>query len=125
LVAINGCDTIEAIALNAAARFLIMVRQRSAYVTALVLAAAMAVPALSSAGVVVEVGVAPPAPQVEVVPAVRAGYVWAPGFWAWRGGRHVWVGGHYIHERPGYHWAPDAWVPAGPRWHYAPGHWER
>jgi hypothetical protein len=125
LVPISGCDIIEPTAFNPAVRFLIMVRQRTAYVTALIVAAAIAVPALSSAGVVVDIGVAPPAPQVEVVPAVRAGYVWAPGYWAWRGGRHVWVGGHYIHERRGYHWIPDAWVQAGPRWHYAPGHWER
>jgi len=63
-----GWDIIAAVAFHAALRFFIMVRQRTAYVTALIVAAAIAVPALSSAGVVVEVGVAPPAPQVEVVP---------------------------------------------------------
>jgi len=102
-----------------------MHRQRTALVATLVAAAAIAIPALSSAAVVIDVGVAPPAPQVEVVPVARPGYVWAPGYWGWRHGHHVWVGGHYIHERRGYHWVPDAWVQAGPRWHYAPGHWER
>ena len=91
----------------------------------LVTAAAVAVPSLSSAGVMVDIDVAPPAPRVEVMPAARPGFVWAPGFWAWRGGNHVWVRGHWIRERPGYRWVPDAWVQAGPHWHYAPGHWER
>ena len=37
------------------------------------------------AQVVVRVG--PPLPRVEVVPAARAGYLWTPGNWAWRGNR--------------------------------------
>jgi len=84
-----------------------------------------AMPALARVEVGVDIGVPPPAPQVEVIPPAEPGMVWAPGYWAWRGGQHVWVGGHYIHERRGYHWVPDTWVQAGPRWHYAPGHWER
>ena len=51
--------------------------------------------------------------RVEEVPPPRAGYVWAPGFWEWRGGRHVWVGGHWIGERRGYHWVPDRWEQRG------------
>jgi hypothetical protein len=31
------------------------------------------------------VGVAPPAARVEVVPAPRVNYVWAPGYWRWNG----------------------------------------
>jgi hypothetical protein len=99
------------------------VSQRTLLTALLVAAGAIAAPALSTAGIVVDVDVAPPAPQVEVVPEARPGFVWAPGFWAWRGGNHVWVRGHWIRERPGYHWVPDAWVAAGPRWHYVPGHW--
>jgi hypothetical protein len=56
-------------------------------------AAASLAPAVSSAGVNVDIDVAPPAPRVEVVPAARPGWVWAPGYWAWRGREHVWVGG--------------------------------
>src|SRR5206468_6316324 len=73
--------------------------------------------------------VAPPPPQVEVVPAPRPGYVWAPGYWAWEGGRHVWVAGRWIPVHRGYYWVPDRWVeyrgPRGPHWHFEPGHWER
>lgn len=101
------------------------VRQKTLLTALLLSAGAIAAPALSSAAVLVDVDVAPPAPRVEVVPATRAGFVWAPGYWAWRGHEHVWVRGHWIRERPGYHWVPDAWVAAGPRWHYVRGHWER
>jgi hypothetical protein len=88
-------------------------------------AGAIVVPAVSSAGVSVDVNLAPPAPRVETVPGPRMGYVWAPGYWDYRGGGHVWVPGRYRHERRGYHWVPDRWDPRGPRWHHERGHWER
>lgn len=88
-------------------------------------ASSAAVPTIASAGVVVDIDVAPPPVRVEEVPAPRAGYVWAPGFWEWRGGRHVWIGGHWIVERRGYHWVPDRWNQVGPHWHHERGHWER
>jgi hypothetical protein len=71
------------------------------------------------------VGVAPPAPQYEVVGvAPVAGYIWIGGFWNWVGGRHVWVGGHWAAPRPGYHWAPHRWERVGHGWRQHPGHWE-
>jgi hypothetical protein len=74
----------------------------------------------------VEIQVAPPPPQVEVVPAPRVGYVWAPGYWRWNGRRHVWINGRWVGERRGWHWVPEAWV-QGPngRWHLVPGRWVR
>jgi hypothetical protein len=86
---------------------------------------AMTVPVGASAGVGVDIDIAPPAPQVEIVPGPRVGYVWAPGFWEWRGGTHVWVGGRWRGERAGYHWAPDRWEQRGSHWHHNQGHWER
>ncbi len=91
----------------------------------MVAASAIALPAISTAGVLIDVDIAPPAPQVEVVPGPRVGFVWAPGFWEYRDGRHVWVGGHWMGERRGYHWIPDRWDQVGGRWHHARGHWER
>lgn len=88
-------------------------------------ASAVAAPVVTMAGVVVDVDVAPPPLRVEEVPAARPGYVWAPGFWEWRGGQHVWVGGRWIGERHGYHWVPDRWEQRGPHWHHYAGHWER
>ena len=59
---------------------------------ALMLAAA---PGVARVGVVV--GVAPPAPVVEPVPAPPGpGYVWQPGYWSWNGVQYVWVPGTYV-----------------------------
>lgn len=82
-------------------------------------------PPLALAGVNVDINVAPPPPQVEVVPGPRAGYVWAPGYWDYQGRGHVWVPGRWVGERRGYHWVPDRWDQRGPRWHHERGHWER
>jgi hypothetical protein len=86
-------------------------------------AGALAAPGTSVGAVVIDVGVAPPPLQVEVVPAARPGYVWAPGFWDWNGNQHVWVRGHWMRERAGFHWVTAEWVQVGPRWHYNRGHW--
>ena len=80
-------------------------------------------PALSAVNL--DIDIAPPAPRVEVVPPPRVGWVWAPGFWAWRGHRHFWVAGRWMRERPGFHWVPAHWQPRGPHWHFVPGHWAR
>jgi hypothetical protein len=91
-----------------------------------ILVAALAVgavilPAASDAAVYVDI--APPAPQVEVVPAARVGYVWAPGYYRWNGHHHVWVGGRYIHERHGYRYAPSAWEQRNGHWYFQEGGW--
>jgi hypothetical protein len=74
----------------------------------------------------VEIQVAPPPPQVEVVPPPRLNYQWAPGYWRWNGRRHVWIRGVWVPVRRGFHWEPAVWVqgPSG-RWHLVPGHWVR
>jgi hypothetical protein len=90
-----------------------------------VASSAATIPSLASAAVGVDITIAPPAPQVEVVPAPRVGYVWAPGYWDYRRGGHVWVPGRWVGARRGYHWIPDRWDQRGPRWHRVPGHWER
>jgi YXWGXW repeat-containing protein len=88
-------------------------------------ASAITVPTIASAGVAIDIDVAPPPVRVETVPAPRAGYFWSPGFWEWRGREHVWVPGSMMRERHGYHWVPAHWDQRGPRWHHEPGHWER
>lgn len=73
------------------------------------------------------VGVAPPAPYVEVVPvAPFQGAVWISGYWGWSQGRHQWIPGRYDRARPGYRWEPHHWV-AGPHgnWHLRGGAWVR
>jgi len=101
-----------------------MLSRKALVMTAFALTAAVSSIA-SEAAVVVDVAVAPPEPRVVVVPAPRAGYVWAPGYWRWNGARYVWADGRWVHERRGYRWVPEQWVAAGPHWHFVPGHWER
>lgn len=92
------------------------------------LAAAAAFSALIAApsqAASVFVQIAPPAPQVEVVPAPRQGQVWVPGHWKWNGVQHVWVPGHFQQRRVGYIWAPARWVQVGGRWEFREGAWVR
>ncbi len=92
----------------------------------LTLAGCVVAPAPGYYGNAAVVGVAPPAPQVEVVGAAPyPGYIWFPGYWGWVGGRHVWMGGHWGAGRPGYRWVPHTWVHAGGGWRMSEGHWAR
>ncbi len=93
--------------------------------TLCVTAAVSLAPAVSSAGVNIDVDIAPPAPRVEVVPPNRAGYVWAPGYWDYRGHDHVWVEGRLLREHRGQHWVPERWEQHGSKWHMERGRWER
>jgi hypothetical protein len=98
--------------------------KRSLIVLALVAPlATLTLPASAAVDLVVKV--APPVPRVEVVPAPRVGYVWAPGYWGWRGGRHVWIAGAWQHERKGYVYAQPAWVQRDGAWHLNRGGWVR
>ena len=96
-------------------------------VLALLIAAGVALPAVSGARTDVSVGInigPPPPPAVVVVPPPQPGHVWAPGYWAWNGHRHVWVEGRWIVGRPGYVWVADRWERRGPHWHQVRGHWK-
>ena len=88
-------------------------------------AATSLAPAVGFGAVIVDVDVAPPAPRLEALPPPRAGFVWAPGYWDWRGHNHVWVEGRWLPARSGYHWEADRWVQHGPHWHHEAGHWAR
>ena len=85
----------------------------------------VALPAAARSEVDFYVGVAPPAPRYEVVPAPRAGWVWAPGYWEWRHHRHVWVAGHWVRARPGYVYAPARWAERDGRYYYDAPAWHR
>jgi hypothetical protein len=72
------------------------------------------------------VEVAPPAPRYEVAPAPRAGHVWVPGHYEWRGGEYSWVSGHWVTERPGYTYREPRWVQrANGQWYMVGNSWER
>ena len=69
--------------------------------------------------------IAPPAPQYEAAPVLAPGYVWAPGYWAWSGDRHIWVRGRTIVQRVGYRWEPDRWEQRNGTYYRHVGRWER
>jgi hypothetical protein len=69
---------------------------------------------------------APPAPRHEVVPAPRAGWVWAPGHYQWRGGEYAWVDGQWMRDRSGYEYREARWVQRGDgSWVLVGNNWER
>jgi hypothetical protein len=86
---------------------------------------AVAIPLPSVAAVDVFVNVAPPPARYERVPEMRRGYVWSPGYWDWRGNRHVWVRGTAVRERQGYEYQPHRWVEHDGRWTQERGRWNR
>jgi hypothetical protein len=89
------------------------------------LASACAIPAVSEARVYADITVAPPPPRHEIIPGPRHGYVWAPGYWDWRGRHYVWVPGRYVPARVGARWAPHRWYERNGHWVMDRGHWER
>jgi hypothetical protein len=93
---------------------------RKLIVAALMAGTLVSLPAAARTSVYVSV--APPLVPYELVPAPRPGFVWAPGFWDWRHGRYVWVGGHWYRHRPGYYYQPVRWVYQGGRY-YRSGGW--
>lgn len=94
-------------------------------IAALLSLGAAAMPAAAHTSVSISIGAAPPPPRVEVVPPPRAGYVWVPGHWEWRGNHHVWIGGNWLRARPGYVYHAPEWRRAQGRWVYAAGRWDR
>ncbi|HEV7576174.1 MAG TPA: YXWGXW repeat-containing protein [Caldimonas sp.] len=92
---------------------------------ALVAAASATISASAVAAPYIDVRVAPPPPRTEVVPAARAGYAWVPGYWDWRGHRHVWMSGHWERARRGYVYREPRWEQSGDRWRLNRGMWAR
>ena len=88
-------------------------------------ASVVAVPTIASAGVAIDIDLAPPPVRVETVPPPRAGFVLAPGYWDYRGHDHVWVRGRWVAERHGYHWVPDRWDHGPNGWSHVAGRWDR
>jgi len=77
-----------------------------------------------SVGGELEVGVAPPAPLVDVrVASPGVDFVWIPGAYVWNG-RWVWEGGRWDHPpRRGAVWVPHHYVYRGGRHVFVRGGW--
>jgi WXXGXW repeat (2 copies) len=66
---------------------------------------------------------APPDMPPQSAPAEREGYVWAPGYYAWRNNDYVWVDGRYERARPGYRYESPRWVEENGRYRYVDESW--
>ena len=78
-----------------------------------------------SPGLEIVVGSPPPPPRREVVYG-RPGrdHVWVNGYWAWRGGRHVWIAGHYEMPPRGHRtWIEPRWERRGGSHIFIEGRW--
>jgi hypothetical protein len=89
--------------------------------------AVVAVPVTSFAQVAVSVTVnaaPPPLPVYEQPPCPAAGFVWAPGYWAWDGDDYYWVPGTWV-EAPavGLLWTPGWWGWQGGEYLWHAGYW--
>ena len=89
------------------------------------LAATFSLTAVPSMARTVWVREAPPEARVEPAPGERHGYQWVPGYWDWRGERHVWHPGAWVRERPGHVYMQPKWVQRDGRWTLQPGSWAR
>ena len=96
---------------------------RNLSLSLLVLAGALALPV--SAQVYLNIGIAPPALQNEVLPRIPRGHVWVPGHWAWKRDHYVWVRGKTVVQRVGYVWVPDRWEQRGQYYYRNSGRWQR
>ena len=85
------------------------------------------VPMGAQAGVFVSVSIAPPALPVYVQPAIPgAGYIWAPGYWAYADGGYYWVPGTWVlAPYVGALWTPGYWGWAGGFYVFQGGYWGR
>src|SRR5262245_3995988 len=79
----------------------------------------------ADAQVSITFGSPPPPPRYEVVPAPRAGYIWAPGHYELFRDQYVWRPGQWLTARPGYRYVAPTWAQVGNRWHYTPSRWDR
>lgn len=69
----------------------------------------------------------PPPPIYEVQGACRGvGWIWIPGYWAWRPGRcvYVWIPGKCIKKHPHERWIPGCWERHGHGWIWIEGRWD-
>lgn len=79
----------------------------------------------ADAQVSITFGSPPPPPRDEVVPAPRAGYIWAPGHYELIRDQYVWRPGQWLTARPGYRYVGPSWAQLNNRWQYTPSRWDR
>lgn len=85
----------------------------------------LALPAVSSAQIVLTIGIAPPPlPVYEQPVCPSAGYLWTPGYWAYAQEGYFWVPGTWVMApEPGLLWTPGYWGWNGNAFAFNEGYW--
>ena len=66
----------------------------------------------------------PPVPDEEQPTCPVDGYLWTPGYWAWRSDRYYWVTGAWVRPpHAGQLWTPGYWAYTGGNYRFHTGHW--
>ena len=83
------------------------------------------VPASSFAGVIIQIGIAPPVMPVYEQPLCpEDGYMWTPGYWAYGDEGYYWIPGAWVPApQPGYLWTPPYWGFEGGAYLFHAGYW--
>jgi len=87
--------------------------------------AGIAAPMAVSAATGIYLNIGPPEARYEAVPPPRRGYLWAPGYWDTKRGKHSWAAGHWERERTGYHFTQPNWSQHDSRWELQRGRWDK
>lgn len=89
--------------------------------------AAIAPPAQAAVSVGIAIGptrAPPPLRSERRPPRPHSGWVWQPGYWAWRNNDYAWVGGVWVQPpRGGQHWNKGHWVKRHGHWVWVDGRW--
>src|SRR4051812_8779316 len=95
--------------------------------TAIAIGTAAFIPgqAMAASSVTFVIGTPPPPARYEVVPHLRRGYEWVPGYWNWNGRRHVWVPGHKERVRVGHYYQRPEWRQGSNGWELHRGGWQQ
>ena len=85
----------------------------------------LAVPAISSAGILLSVQIAPPPLPVYAQPVCPGdGYIWTPGYWAYGDDGFFWVPGTWVlPPDPGLLWTPGYWGWGDGAYVFHEGYW--
>jgi len=85
----------------------------------------LGITAISSAGIILQIGIAPPPLPVYTQPACPGeGYIWTPGYWAYGDDGYFWVPGTWVlAPEPGFLWTPGYWGWEGGIFNWHAGYW--
>jgi len=91
----------------------------------LLMFAAFSMIGCAGGGVAYYANTPPPPVRVEAYGvAPGPGFVWAPGYWGWRGNSYVWIGGSWVRPpRAGVRWVSPYWESYHGRYRFHEGRW--